>query len=127
MGEKQMAIEQLMQAVIAASPAKRRELERVLRGESADRKGGADDSRLVSVVGAARLLAIGRNTLYRLVETGRLDTVELNGHRRVTMRSIRQFLDGERPANDRTAQLRAEVRARYAAKKAAEADGGGEG
>lgn len=120
-----MAIEQLMQAVLQASPAKRRELERVIRGEVADKDKetkNREETRLVSISGASRLLSIGRNTAYRLIETGRLDVVELNGSKRVTMRSIHQLLDGERPANEKTAEIIAESKARYAAAKADRAE-----
>lgn len=115
-----MAIEQLMQAVITATPAKRRELERVLRGEATTNKDNdKHESRLVTIAGAARLLALGRNTVYRLIMTGRLDTVDLNGCKRITMRSIHAFLNGERPANEQTAELVAASKARYATNKAA--------
>lgn len=115
-----MAIEQLMQAVLTATPAKRRELERVIRGETANETTttGKDENRLVTISGAARLLALGRNTIYRLIETGRLDTVDLNGCKRVTMRSVHAFINGERPANEKTAELVAASKARYAADKA---------
>ena len=115
-----MAIETLLQAVLTATPAKRRELERVIRGETANATTatGKDESRLVTISGAARLLALGRNTIYRLIETRRLDTVDLNGCKRVTMRSIRQFIDGERPANEKTAELVAASKERYATAKA---------
>ena len=100
MEAKHMAIETLLQAVIAASPAKRRELERVIRGEAtgAPTATGKEESRLVTITGAARLLALGRNTVYRLIETGRLD--------------------GARPANERTAELVAASGKRYAQGKA---------
>ena len=117
-----MAIEQLMQAVLAATPAKRRELERVLKGEAPTADKRDDDRRLVTISGAARLLALGRNTVYKLIATGRLDVVELNGCKRITMRSIREFADGMRPANERTAELVAASGKRYAQGKAT-ADG----
>lgn len=114
-----MAIEQLMQAVLTATPAKRRELERVIRGETANTATdkGKDENRLVTISGAARLLSLGRNTIYRLIETERLDTVQLNGAKRVTMRSINAFINGERPANEKTAELIAASKARYANSK----------
>jgi len=119
-----MAIEQLMQAVITATPAKRRELERVLRGETTtNTDGDKSENRLVSISAAARLLALGRNTVYRLIETGRLDTVDLNGSRRITMRSIRQFIDGKRPANEKTAELVTASKMRYATGKATSESG----
>ena len=113
-----MAIEQLMQAVLTATPAKRRELERIIRGETTvtpDRD--KHESRLLTIAGTARLLALGRNTVYRLIMTGRLDTVDLNGVKRVTMRSIYAFLNGERPSNSETEKLVAASKARYAASK----------
>lgn len=124
MEAKHMAIETLLQAVIAASPAKRRELERVIRGEAtgAPTATGKEENRLVTITGAARLLALGRNTVYRLIETGRLDVVDLNGARRVTMKSLKEFADGARPANERTAELVAASGKRYAQGKAT-ADG----
>ena len=118
-GDKQMAIEQLMQAVLTATPAKRRELERVIRGETTTTATDADrkDLRLVTISGAARLLGLGRATLYRLMGTGRLDTVDLNGVKRVTMKSVKEFAAGNRPANDRTGALVAASKARYKASK----------
>lgn len=114
-----MAIEQLMQAVLTATPAKRRELERVIRGETANATTNKDDDkRLITITAAARLLAVGRSTIYKLLLTGRLDAIDLNGVRRVTMKSVKEFADGMRPANKKTAMLIAAAKARYAADKA---------
>lgn len=111
-----MAIEQLMQTVLSASPAQRRELEAVLSGKTREHKSETKaETRLVTISGAARLLALGRNTVYRLIETKRFDTVELNGCSRVTMRSINAFLNGERPANHATDELIRASQTRYAA------------
>ena len=124
-----MAIETLLQAVLTATPAKRRELERVLRGET-DKGGNGDknETRLCTISGAARLLDLGRNTVYKLVKTGRLDTVELNGCVRITMRSIQEFINGARPSNEKTAELVQESKARYGeAKKQQAGEAGGAG
>lgn len=117
-----MAIEQLMQAVLKATPAKRRELKRVIRGETTKETTDRDkhESRLCTISQTARLLALGRNTVYRLLETGRLDAIDLNGSRRITMRSIYAFLNGERPPTAKTAELVAASKARYAAGKASD-------
>ena len=54
-----MAIEQLIQAVLTASPAKRRELEDVLKGNAAKVANLYNpDTRLVTISGAARLMAL---------------------------------------------------------------------
>ena len=120
-----MAVEQLMQSVLSASPAMRKKLEAVLNGTDTIGKPGRNDTRLVTISGAARLLNLGRNTVYKLIESGRLDTVDLNGSKRVTMKSITAFIDGERPANEKTEELVAENKARYAASKAKAAKGKG--
>ena len=120
-----MAIEQIIQAVLAASPAKRRKFEAVARGEDEKQKTEKKDLRLVSIAQTARTLNLGRNTVYRLIDSKRLDTVDLNGSRKVTMRSIIEFQDGKRPTNEKTAEIIAESKARHAAKKSA--NGGGDG
>ena len=113
-----MAIEQLMQAVLTASPEKRKALESVLNGETeATKKNEKPETRLVTISGAARLLSVGRGTIYALIEQGRLDTVDLSGSRRITMRSLNAYLDGKRPANEKTAAKIEENKAKYAAAK----------
>ncbi|MBQ3745973.1 MAG: helix-turn-helix domain-containing protein [Kiritimatiellae bacterium] len=90
-----MALEQLIQALLTATPARRREVEAVLKGRSSVAAAKADaDRRLVTISGAARLLGVGRNTVYRLIKAGRLETVRLNGVSRVPMRSIDAMVDG---------------------------------
>lgn len=110
-----MAVEQIIAAVLAASPAKRKRIEAAIRGE--DKKDEKRDLRLISIAETARTLNIGRNTVYRLIDSNRLDTIDLNGSRKVTMRSIIEFQSGERPANEKTAAIVAESKSRHAAKK----------
>lgn len=113
-----MAIEQLMQSLLTASLAKRRQVEAVLSGkETVSNPQSKKDTRLVTISGAARLLAIGRNTAYRLLKSGRLDAVQLNGSQRITMQSINEFLAGQRPANAGTEKIIQESVARHAASK----------
>lgn len=91
-----MAIEQLIQSVLAASPAKRRRLEAVLKGEDALGHEEKPDKRLVTFSGAARMMGLGRSTVYALVKSGRLDAVLMNGRHRLTMQSVNEFLAGRR-------------------------------
>lgn len=107
--------EQLMGAVLAASPAMRKKLEAVLNGTDTQATSGKQDTRLVTISGAARLLNVGRNVVHNLVKSERLDRVDLNGSKRITMRSLTEFLNGERPANAKTAEIIAASKARYAA------------
>ncbi|MBR6734266.1 MAG: helix-turn-helix domain-containing protein [Kiritimatiellae bacterium] len=74
------------------------------------------DMRLVGVSQAARLLLLSRTTIYSLIATGRLDTVDTNGCKRITMHSIKAFATGNRPATAKTAKVIAKSKARYAAK-----------
>jgi len=114
-----MSIEKLIQGVLAASPAKRARIEAVLSGaETVTKKSNKDETRLVSISGAARLLAVSRNTIYRLISTKRLDAVDLNGCKRVTMKSISEFIEGSRPANEATEKLIEATRERHTTSKA---------
>lgn len=89
-----MPVENLIKAVLDANPLQRRKILSVLRGTDEPRvKRTERELRLVSIAGTARLLALGRNTVYRLIRNGRLHVVRLNGCPRVTMRSINEFLE----------------------------------
>jgi len=112
-----------MKAVLSASPAETRKLAEFIKCgmKISEKKNDYNDARLITISGTARMLALGRNTIYSLIKTNRLETVELNGCRRITLRSIHQLLDGERPANEQTAVLVGASKARYAASKAKEA------
>lgn len=113
-----MAIEELIQGVLAATPAKRAKVAAVLNGtDSTSKSNEKKETRLVTISGAAKMLALGRNTVYRLIKSKRLDTVDLNGCRRITVKSINEFLDGERPANDKTAEIVKHSAEKYAASK----------
>lgn len=96
-----MSVEKLIQGVLAATPAKRAKIEAVLNGsETVAKKDAKAETRLVTIAGTAKMLAISRNTVYRLIAKKRLDVVELNGCQRVTMKSINEFIEGERPSAD---------------------------
>lgn len=111
-----MPIEQIIQAVIAATPAKRARIVAVLNGSDKTQPSGEKrETRLVSITGAAKLLAISRNSVYRLIKTSRLEVREICGASKVTMQSINEFLDGKRPANDKTKKLIEESAAKHAA------------
>lgn len=109
----------LMKKLLAASYERKEAVAAVLSGAAIVDRGSAqkkdeDACRLVKITEAAKLLAIGRSTVYKLIKTGRLETRDLNGCQRVTMRSIKEFIDGEHPANEQTKALIAESKARYA-------------
>lgn len=90
-----------MQKLLSANPRKLAQIDAILndRWTAPTSQTAKADKRLVTISGAARLLALGRNTVYRLVKSGRLQTVELNGCSRITMQSIDAFLDGSTSTN----------------------------
>lgn len=90
-----------MQKVLSADPRKLAQIDAILNDRWTDTTSqtAKADKRLVTISGTARLLALGRNTVYRLVKARRLQTVELNGCSRITMQSIDAFLDGSTTAN----------------------------
>lgn len=114
-----MSKEQIIQAVLTATPAKCRELEAVINGKAttAAKKDAKPETRLVSFSGAARLMSLSRSSVYELVRQGRLDAVELSGTRKITMKSVGEFLNGDRPANAKTAETVKAHAKKYAAAK----------
>jgi excisionase family DNA binding protein len=61
---------------------------------------------LLSPVEAAKALSVSRSKLYRLLKQGRLESVRLDGNRRISMSSLESFvrnlhLDATPPANDK--------------------------
>jgi len=52
----------------------------------------SDDSLLVRVEEAARLLSIGRTRVYDLVRTGALESVKIFGARRIPRSSIEKYV-----------------------------------
>ena len=116
-----MAIEQLIQSVLSATPAKRRKLEAVLNGSDSSDK-HTEKTELKNITQTAKLLGVARNTVYDLMKTGQLDVVDVCGAQRITLQSILEFSRGERPATEATTKLvaekRAKSKARYAERKA---------
>lgn len=91
-----MAIEQLIQAVCAATPAKRKKLEAVLNGTDTVKKTAEAPSKLVTISEAARILDVCRGTIHKLAAAGKLDKVMLTNHPRITMASIMDYTRGNR-------------------------------
>ena len=89
----------------------------VERARRAAQKDAKPETRLVSFTGAARLMSLSRSSVYELVRQGRLDAVGLSGTRKITMRSINEFLEGRRPTNEKTAEAVKKSAAKYAQRK----------
>jgi len=80
-----------MLKLLAASPATLARVDAVLSGMD----GKADDDvRLCTYTAAAQRLNLSRPTIYRLVKLGRLETVSLDGTRRIRLKSVIDFANG---------------------------------
>lgn len=108
-----------MQRILAANPPTLARIDSILTGEDNSPAPVEKENRLVTYTGAARRTGLSRPTIYRLVKSGRLDVVELNGTRRITLQSVNDFIAGNRPADDSTAREIENVRRRRAANMSA--------
>ncbi len=48
---------------------------------------------LVTIVEAARLLAVSRSTVYRLMKSGAIASVRIRGSRRIPASALRRYLE----------------------------------
>lgn len=94
-------------------------IDSILTGEDTSPVPVERENRLVTYTDAARRTGLSRPTVYRLALSGRLDVVELNGTRRITLQSVNDFIAGNRPADDSTAREIERVRRRRAANMSA--------
>jgi hypothetical protein len=52
----------------------------------------------VSIVGAAKLLGVGKNQMYRAVERGQVPTIDINNRRHIPLAWIERKLNGDAAA-----------------------------
>lgn len=109
-----MSATERMQKLLAASPKTLARIDAVLDGEDTAPVPVERENRLVTYTDAARRTGLSRPTIYRLVKSGRLDVVPLNGVNRITLASVNALIAGERPADDSTAREIESVRRRRA-------------
>ena len=104
-----------MQRILAANPPTLARIDSILTGEDTSPAPVERENRLITFMDAGRRTGLSRPTIYRLVKSGRLDVVELNGTSRITLQSVNDFIAGNRPADDSTASEIENVRRRRAA------------
>lgn len=104
-----------MQRILAANAKTLARVDAVLCGEDTAPVPVEKESRLITFMDAGRRTGLSRPTIYRLVKSGRLDVVELNGVNRITLQSVNDFIAGNRPADDESAREIENVRRRRAA------------
>ena len=103
-----------MQRILTANPPILARIDSILTGEDTSPVPVERENRLVTYTEAARRTGLSRPTIYRLVKSGRLDVVPLNGVNRITLASVNALIAGERPADDSTAREIENVRRRRA-------------
>lgn len=103
-----------MQRILTANPPTLARIDSILTGEDTSPVPVERENRLITFMDAARRTGLSRPTVYRLVKSGRLDVVPLNGVNRITLTSVNALIAGERPADDSTAREIESVRRRRA-------------
>ena len=83
-----------MMRLLTANPATLAKIDAVLGGTDGGAAKADADLRLVTFTEAARRLNVSRVTVYRLVRLGRLESVALDGTRRIRLKSLVAFADG---------------------------------
>ena len=108
-----------MQRILTANPPTLARIDSILTGEDISPAPVERENRLITFMDAGRRTGLSRPTIYRLVKSGRLDVVPLNGVNRITLASLNAFISGERPADDSTAREIENVRRRRASNMSA--------
>ncbi len=92
------SLETLLRAVLAADDAHRQTALRVLQGDLDFEVKKHRGPLLLGVKEAAKLLGVSRATLWRTVQAGRLQKVELYpGSYRIRMADIERLVEGREP------------------------------
>lgn len=86
-----MSKEELIGKILTASKEELASVEKALQGQTQSDKGTTLTT--YSKIGAARKLGISRMTVFRLVEGGKLATIEtINGRQRITENELMRFI-----------------------------------
>lgn len=80
--------------LLGANPATLARIDAVLDGTDGRAAKADDDCRLITYTEAAKRLSLSRPTVYKLVHTGRLQVVPLDGVNRILLKSVFDFANG---------------------------------
>ena len=83
-----------MVKIATANPATLARIDAVLDGTDGRAAKTDDDCRLITYTEAAKRLSLSRPTVYKLVHTGRLQVVPLDGVNRILLKSVFDFANG---------------------------------
>ncbi len=88
-----MTTETRIKALLSASPDSLKQIDRILSGEAIETDTG--DRRLLTINHAAKEMGVSRQTVWRMVQDGRLASIETRaGRRRIPSAAITEFLKG---------------------------------
>lgn len=85
-----------MLRVLNASPEMLRKIDDILMDRGRKCRSSDEDIRTLTFTEAAKRLRVSRPTIYRLVKSGRLETVALEGSRRIRLQSLLDVAFGRR-------------------------------
>ena len=89
-----MTANERMMKICAASPALLAKIDAVLVGDETVVPKVDPDLRTCTITEAARRYQVSRPTMYRLIQAGRVRTLQLNGVSRVLIQSLVDYANG---------------------------------
>lgn len=88
-----MTTEARLTKIITATPDTLRKIDRILTGEATETEPG--DRKLLTLTDAAKTLGVSRQTVWRMINDGRLPTIEMRAGRcRVPSSALTALLKG---------------------------------
>lgn len=94
-----MRTEERLQKLLVADPSKLAQIDAILSGK-ATAPARREETRLITISEAAKMLGISRPTAYKLIRERRLDAIELDGISRIRLQSVLDFSMGLRPRKE---------------------------
>jgi len=94
-----MTATERLQRILVADPSKLAQIDAILCGK-ATAPSRREETRLITISEAAKMLGISRPTAYKLIREQRLDAIELDGISRIRLQSVLDFSMGLRPRKE---------------------------
>jgi len=110
-----MTDKERMAAILTATPDVLRRVDEVLEGRESNPRDDCEDGQLVSITNACKRTGQNYSWVYRRIQDGVLDVIDVSGRRLITKRSLDELLQGKRQPSEEAVKRRAE---RNAARRA---------
>ena len=94
-----MTATERLQRILVADPNKLAQIDAILSGKTTA-PARHEETRLITISEAAKMLGISRPTAYKLIREQRLDAIELDGISRIRLQSVLDFSMGLRPRKE---------------------------